>query len=346
MSLGCFGPAGYQPLTRTMKAMVFEKRWFSRNMLKQRQVKTPDIKDDQVLINVFAVGVNRGDMILDTSTVCPGLECSGIIEEVGKNVNCWKVGDRVCAILEEGGGYAEQVAVPENFLLPIPDDVDLDDAASLPYASCTIWLALSKLRRKIKKTILIREGNSGIGALAIQYAKYMGFNVIASTGSRDSFAICHRYGADFCVDHTAKNFVSAVYQNLEYGGVDLVLDHGASDLERNIKCCRIWGKVFILDLHGMESGSIDLAMVQQKHIEIRVFDFRSRDSGYKASVIAELRTHLWPSILQRKVVPAIEYRFPVIEARKSLNLLSKDDTIGKIILYINFQNTNRRLKKD
>ncbi|XP_073147868.1 uncharacterized protein [Henckelia pumila] len=331
-----------------MKAMMVKKCWFSR-ILERREVNVPEIKDNEVLIAVRAVGVNRGDIIdvaKGVDDVCPGLECSGIIEAVGTNVNRWEIGQRVCAILE-GGGYAEKVAVPASFLLPLPDDIDLDDAAGLPYASCTLLLALFKLhdpKTSKKKFVLIREATSAIGALAIQYAKYMGFKVIASTGSSDKFPICRRYGADVCVDHTSTNFVRAVTAKTIYGGVDLVLDYEASDLLRNIQCCSDLGKVVIVDLHGTESTLIDLSLLQRKQVEIEVIDLRSKDFGYKASVITELRTHLWPAVLQQKVVPAIEHRFPVIESQKALNLLKKGASAGKSIVHMNFEETISHLK--
>ncbi|XP_073153574.1 uncharacterized protein [Henckelia pumila] len=228
-----------------MKAMVSEKRWFS-SILEQREVITPKFNDNEVLIKVCSAGVNRGD-IIDVATsdggVCPGLECSGIIEAVGSNVSCWKVGERVCAILK-GGGYTEQVAVPANCVLPLPDDIDLDYAAGLPYASCSVWSALFKMcdLQTIKdKRILIREGTSWIGALAIQFAKYMGLKVIASTGSSETVSICDHYGADFSVDDTSGNFVTAVIEKAGRKGVDFVLAYGVFDLQTNIKCCRTGG---------------------------------------------------------------------------------------------------------
>ncbi|XP_073146864.1 uncharacterized protein [Henckelia pumila] len=295
-----------------MKAMMVKKRLFSR-ILERREVKVPKIKENEVLIKVCAVGVNRGDIIdvaKGVDGVCPGLECSGIIEAVGRNVNCWKIGQRVCAILE-GGGYAEKVAVPASFLLPLPDNIDLDDAAGLPYASCTLLLALFKLhdpKTSEKKIVLIREGTSAIGVLAIQYAKYMGFTVIASTG------------------------------------VDLVLDYEASDLHRNIQCCRHRGKVVIVDLHGTKSTLIDLSILQLNHVEIKVVDLRSKDLGYKNSLIIELRTHLWAAVLQQKVVPAIKLRFPVIESQTALDILRDDDSSGKIVVCMNFEQNSGHLK--
>ncbi|KZV31678.1 hypothetical protein F511_00482 [Dorcoceras hygrometricum] len=329
-----------------MKAMITKKGWFS-STLEQQEVKVPKIKNNEVMIKVYAVGVNRGDLI--KVGACPGLECSGIIESVGRNVDYWKVGDRVCAILE-GGGYAEKVAVPADFLLPLPDDIDLADAAGLPYASCSIWIALFKMhdRSALKdKTILIHEGTSAVGALAIKYAKYMGLKVIATTGSSNMVSTCLGYGADYCLDHTLTFFVSKILQKTRLAGVDFVLDYGASNLQRYIECCSFWGKVVLVDLHGKKlTGSIDLCKLERKQVEIKAFDLQSRDLVYKASVIAEVRAHLWPAVLEKRVVPVIEHRFPVNEAQKAWKLFQKNDLIGKIILHMNFDEVLRHLKMD
>ncbi|XP_073121128.1 uncharacterized protein [Henckelia pumila] len=121
-------------------------------------------------------------------------------------------------------------------------------------------------------------------------------------------------------------------------GVDFVIDYGASDLRRNIECCDERGKVVIVDLHGRDRSRIDLALLEEKRAEIKAFDLQSRDLEDKASVIAEVRTHFWPAVLKEKVVPHVEYRFPVTGARKALNLLKKKDGIGKIILCMSSPN--------
>ncbi|XP_073154105.1 uncharacterized protein [Henckelia pumila] len=121
-------------------------------------------------------------------------------------------------------------------------------------------------------------------------------------------------------------------------GVDFVVDYGASNLRHNVKCCRTRGKVVILDLLEKKCGSVDLAELQKNHIEIRAFDLRYRDLDYKASVIAKVRTHLWPFILRQNLIPFVERRFPMMEAQKALNLLKKNDRgIGKIILSVDFE---------
>ncbi|XP_073127856.1 uncharacterized protein [Henckelia pumila] len=236
-----------------------------------------------------------------------------------------------------------------NCLLPLPDDIDLDYAAGLPYASCSIWSALFKtcdLQTIKDKRILIREGPSWIGALAIQYAKYMGLKVIAATGSSELVSICNHYGADFSVDDTSRNFVTTVTDKTgrKGKGVDFVLAYGVFDLQANINCCRTGGKVVIVDFHGTDSTRIDLALLQEKHAEIKVFDLQFRDLDYLASVIAEVRIHLWPLILEQKVVRIDKHRFPLIEAQKALDLFRKHDGYEKITIFMDFEKACRHRK--
>ncbi|XP_073145246.1 uncharacterized protein [Henckelia pumila] len=320
------------------------KSWFSSSS-EEPKVTIPVFKDNEVLIKVWAVGVNRDD-IVDVATSVgffhPGFECSGIIEAVGRNASCWKVGERVCAILE-GGGYAEQVAVPADFLLPLPDDIDLDDAAGLPYASCCIWSALFKMQTPdmLKdKIILIHEGFNGIGPLAIQYAKYMGLKVIVCTGNRDKLII-DDYGADFCVDCTSRNFASEALKEIGSLGFDIVLDYGFSELERNITWCKIGGNVVIVYLGGdNDIGTIDLLALRHMHIAVKVTNLRHKDFDYKASVIAGLRADLWPAVLEK-----VHHRFPASEAQQAFDCLKKKDSVGKIIVRMDLEKSTMDLEK-
>ncbi|XP_073127857.1 uncharacterized protein [Henckelia pumila] len=212
-----------------------------------------------------------------------------------------------------------------------------------------IWSALFKtcdLQTIKDKRILIREGPSWIGALAIQYAKYMGLKVIAATGSSELVSICNHYGADFSVDDTSRNFVTTVTDKTgrKGKGVDFVLAYGVFDLQANINCCRTGGKVVIVDFHGTDSTRIDLALLQEKHAEIKVFDLQFRDLDYLASVIAEVRIHLWPLILEQKVVRIDKHRFPLIEAQKALDLFRKHDGYEKITIFMDFEKACRHRK--
>src|SRR5580693_9141149 len=110
--------------------------------------QVPDVTPSrgEVLVKVSAAGVNRADLLQAAGMYPPppgasellGMEVSGVIEAVGDDVDDWLPGQEVCALLA-GGGYAEYVAVPAGQVLPIPQGVDLVDAAGLPEVACTVW---------------------------------------------------------------------------------------------------------------------------------------------------------------------------------------------------------------
>src|SRR3712207_6790523 len=145
----------------------------------------------EVGVDVVATAVNRADLLQRQGFYPPprgaseilGLECSGVIAEVGAEVSGWSVGDEVCALLA-GGGYAERVAVPVGQLLPRPAGVELATAAALPEVTCTVWsnvFLLARLRRG--EVFLVHGGSSGIGTMAIQLAVRAGARVATTAGS-------------------------------------------------------------------------------------------------------------------------------------------------------------------
>src|SRR3954471_22013503 len=116
------------------------------DVLTWAEVPDPVCGPDEVVVDVAATAVNRADLLQRQGFYPPpkgasdilGLECSGIISEVGDGVTEWSVGDEVCALLS-GGGYAERVAVPAGQVLPRPSGVELATAAGLPEVTCTVW---------------------------------------------------------------------------------------------------------------------------------------------------------------------------------------------------------------
>ncbi|KAI5448123.1 hypothetical protein KIW84_015520, partial [Lathyrus oleraceus] len=159
-------------------------------VLQVQEIDEPQLRHDQVLIRVHFAAVNRDDISLRRGafrfplggTLFLGFECSGVVESVGKNVSNWKIGDKVCALLD-GAGYAEKVAVREGQVFPIPTELSLEEAASLPFAACTVWLSVFITSRLCRgETLLIHGGSGGIDAFAIQAAKLGGSRVFVVAG--------------------------------------------------------------------------------------------------------------------------------------------------------------------
>src|SRR5829696_4477512 len=166
------------------------------------EVPDPECGPGEVLIDVVATAVNRADLMQRQGFYPPppgaseilGLECSGVISEVGQGVSGWTVGDEVCALLS-GGGYAERVAVPAGQLLPRPAGVELATAAALPEVVCTVWsnvFMLAGLRRG--ETFLVHGGSSGIGTMAIQLAARAGARVFTTAGTAHKLDVCRELG--------------------------------------------------------------------------------------------------------------------------------------------------------
>src|SRR5919112_710480 len=149
-----------------------------------------------------------------------GLECSGVISEVGEGVTGWSVGDEVCALLT-GGGYAERVAVPAGQLLPRPSGVELATAAALPEVTCTVWsnvFMLAGLRPG--ELLLVHGGGSGIGTMAIQLAVAAGARVAVTAGSAAKLDRCRELGAEVLVNYREQDFVAEVRAATDGRGAD------------------------------------------------------------------------------------------------------------------------------
>src|SRR3712207_6160837 len=179
------------------------------------EVPDPVPGPGEVLVDVVATAVNRADRLQGQGLSPPppgaseilGLECSGVISEIGEGVTGWSVGDEVCALLS-GGGYAERVAVPAGQVLPRPAGVELATAAALPEVVCTVWsnvFMLGRLRRG--DDILVHGGSSGIGTMAIQLAARAGARVLTTAGSAAKLAVCREPGAEVGINYREEDFV-------------------------------------------------------------------------------------------------------------------------------------------
>jgi putative PIG3 family NAD(P)H quinone oxidoreductase len=297
----------------------------------------------EVLIDVAATGVNRADLLQRQGFYPPppgasellGLECSGVIAQVGAGVREWQPGDRVCALLS-GGGYAEQVLAPATALLPVPRGMDLAAAAALPEVSATVWSNLvMRAGLHAGQLLLIHGGGSGIGTHAIQVAVDRGARVAVTAGSQGKLDRCKELGANILINYREEDFVATLG---EFGGADIILDNmGAAYLGRNVEALADDGQLCIIGMQGGVQGELNIAALLGKRGTIHATNLRRRpDTGRssKAEIIAELRKHLWPSIADGTVVPVVSAEIPAAEAPVAHRLLDSADTIGKVILKI------------
>ncbi|XP_058073218.1 uncharacterized protein LOC131221931 [Magnolia sinica] len=323
-----------------MKAIVITSPG-GPEVLQIEEVENPRIGDGDVLIKVEATALNRADAeqrkgsypIVKGASPYPGLECSGTVESVGKDVSRWKIGDQVCALLS-GGGYAEKVAVPAGQVLPIPPGVSLKDAASFPEVACTVWSTVFMISRlSTGETFLIHGGSSGIGTFAIQFAKHQGARVFVTAGSEEKLAFCKDLGADVCINYKTEDFVARVKEETGGKGVDVILDNvGGPYFQQNLSSLNVDGRLFIIGFLGGVATEVNLSCLLLRRLTVQAGGLRSRSLENKAVIVSEVEKNVWPAIAAGKVKPVVYKSFPLAKAAEAHGLMESSKHIGKILL--------------
>ncbi len=305
------------------------------------EVPEPGAGEGEVLVEVVAGAVNRADVLQRQgfyppppgASVYPGLECSGRIVAVGPGVTGWSVGDEVCALLA-GGGYAERVAVPVGQLLPVPDGVDLVEAAALPEVACTVWSnVFMGARLRCGETLLVHGGASGIGTMAIQLGRAVGARVAVTAGSARKLERCRELGAEVLIDYREQDFTTVVKEATGGRGADVILDiMGAKYLAANVDALAVNGRLAVIGLQGGARAELDLGRMLVKRASVMATSLRARPLTEKAAIVAEVREHVWPLVADGRVRPVVDRALPMSGAADAHRALEDGDHVGKILL--------------
>ncbi|SIR80844.1 putative NAD(P)H quinone oxidoreductase, PIG3 family [Pseudomonas sp. B10] len=291
----------------------------------------------QVRIRVAAAGLNRADLLQKAGLYPPppgasqvlGLECSGVISEVGAG-SSWQVGDRVCALLA-GGGMAEEVVVDGRHVLPVPEGVSLIEAAALPEVYATVWLNVFQLAAlKPGEKILLHAGASGIGSAAIQLCKAFGNPCWVSVGSAERLAYCEALGAQGGVVRT-----DDLESLRDFGPFDVILDPvGGNYSALNLKLMALDGRWVLIGLMGGREAKLDLAQVLAKRVQLLGSTLRSRSDQFKADLLSDLGQHVWPLFAEGRLRPQLAKAFAVKDAEAAFAELASNTVAGKLVLVI------------
>jgi putative PIG3 family NAD(P)H quinone oxidoreductase len=289
----------------------------------------------EVVVDVAAAGLNRADLLQRQGFYPPppgasatiGMECSGIVSEVGDGVTGWQVGDRVCALLS-AGGYAERVAVPAGQVMAIPSGIGLVEAAALPEVACTVWSNVAMYAGlRDGETLLVHGGSGGIGTFAIQLGKALGARVLATAGSDEKRDLCRELGADEAID----------YRGAWEDGVaaDVILDNmGAKYLGRNIGALAPDGRLAVIGMQGGTKGEIDLGALLRVRGRVIATNLRGRPTEQKAAICAEVVEHVWPLVECGAIRPVIGSILPIAEVVSAHELMESGSHTGKVLLRV------------
>jgi putative PIG3 family NAD(P)H quinone oxidoreductase len=305
--------------------------------LQIQTIPTPEPRPGEILIAVKAAGVNRPDLLQRMGAYPPppgapetlGLEVAG---EVVRGAGRWQVGDKVCALLG-GGGYAEYAACDARHALPIPEGLDLLQAAALPETVFTVYANVFEHGAlKPGETFLVHGATSGIGVTAIQMAKAAGARVIATGRGADKAAAARALGADVVVDATAEDFAEVCKRE---GGVDVILDMvGADYFRKNLDALKTGGRLVFIGHQSGAEATLPIFRLMQKRAVLTGSTLRPRDADEKARLAAAVEQVVWPWVAQGQVKPMIDAIFPLADAGKAHAHLEGGAHVGKVMLTV------------
>jgi putative PIG3 family NAD(P)H quinone oxidoreductase len=301
----------------------------------------PEPGHGEVLVRVAASGLNRADLHQRLGNYpppagapqWPGLEVSGTVAELGAGVSGLTIGDRVCALLP-GGGYAELAIASAGQILPVPDSVELEDAAALPEAIATVWSnVFMTAALRAGETLLVHGGSSGVGTIAIQLARALGCQVLVTAGTAEKLEACRRLGADGLINYREQDFVEQVRELTDGRGADVILDAiGGDYLDRNVQSLAHHGRLVLIGNQSERPGSLSIGRLMSKWGSIHAGTLRARPLAEKDEIMASVLANVWPLVAAGQVVPVVDARFAFDQAALAHERMESSAHIGKLLL--------------
>ena len=300
----------------------------------------PKPKRNEVLIKISYAGINRPDVLQRSGSYLPppgasdlpGLEASGIIFAIGKNVTNWEVGDEVCALLP-GGGYAEYAVTQASHCLPVPTGMSLKQAAALPETLFTVWSnVFQRGGLKPNEKFLVHGGSSGIGTMAIQLANLFGSEVYATAGSDAKCSACEELGAIRAINYNKEDFLEVIKS---IGGVHLILDMvGGAYIEKNIKALVDDGRLVQIAFLKGAKVELNFAQIMTRRLTVTGSTLRPQSDLSKSQIASELLEKIWPLLSTGRINPVINSVFDLNDVSSAHLLMESSKHIGKIVLKV------------
>lgn len=308
------------------------------------QIDKPYAYPGQVLIKVKAAGINRPDILQrkglypapEGASPLPGLEVSGIIEDIGRTTDqtptSLQVGDEVVA-LTNGGGYAEYVSVPWGQVLPKPNGWSFAEAATIPETFFTVQQTLiDRAKPGANDWVLVHGGSGGIGATAIQLAKLAGAKVLTTASTDEKLAYCKQMGADVAINYMTEDFVERT--KAETGkGANIIVDFiGGDYVDRNLRAAAPDATIIQLANLGGRDANVTMGLIVAKRLTLFGSTLRAQPDDLKAGIAHNLMEQVWPAFKGGTIKKPQLKIFSMDDAAKAHEAMDANDHIGKIVL--------------
>ncbi|MBI2682676.1 MAG: zinc-binding dehydrogenase [Acidobacteriales bacterium] len=338
-----------------MKAVRFHE-FGGPEVLKYEDAPDPKPRKDQILVRVKACALNHLDLWVRKGL--PGVklphingsDVSGDIVEVGEYITDLKPGQRVLlapmvycgqcehcihgvqnmcrqfTVLGNGvdGGNCELITTARANVIPIPDELTYDEAASVPLVFLTAWhMLVGRAGVKPGDYVLVLGGGSGVGVAAIQIAKMHGAKVIATAGDETKLEQCRDLGAEYLINHYKQTISEEVKKITWKAGADIVFEHvGQATFEESVKSLKAGGKLVTCGATTGPEAKFDIRMLFAKQLS-----FLGSYMGTMGELHAVLK-HIFRGALK----PVVDKTFPLRDARAAHERLEARRHFGKVVL--------------
>jgi NADPH:quinone reductase-like Zn-dependent oxidoreductase len=327
-------------------------------VLAYEDIPDPPLRKDQVLVRVRACSLNHLDIWVRKGL--PGVklphilgsDVAGEVVEIGEYVTAFKPGQRVllspmhdcgqCVNCVSGlqnlcreftvlgnvvdGGNCELIAAAPRNVIPIPDSLDFDQAASVPLVFVTAWhMLVGRAGIRPGQTVLVLGASSGVGIAAIQIARLFHCRVITSAGDETKLAKGRELGADYGINHYRQKISEEVRKITNKQGVDIVVEHvGAATWDESVKSLRSGGTLVTCGATTGPDVKIDL-----RHLFARQLSLLGSYMGTMGE-LHEVLGHVFAGRLK----PVVDRTFPLSEVRDAHEYLEKSQMFGKVVLAV------------
>ena len=330
-----------------MKAFLID-RYSKKDPMRLGETPVPELRDDDILIEVHAAGLNLLDSKIKSGEfklILPyrmplvlGHDVAGVVTRVGSRVRQFKVGDEVYSRPPDRrvGTFAEFIAVNENAVALKPNNITMEEAASIPLVALTAWQVLvERAKLKTGQKVFIQAGSGGVGTVAIQLAKHLGATV-ATTTSAANLALVKSVGADTVIDYKTQDFEKALRD------YDVVLNsQDGKTLEKSLRVLERGGKLISISgppdpEFGKEIGAPGFVKLVLRLLSSGVRrKARGRGVGYSFLFMkangSQLR-EITRLIEAGAIRPVIDKAFPFESTNEALAYVEAGRAKGKVVV--------------
>jgi NADPH:quinone reductase len=309
------------------------------HLLAVQDVPDPEPGDGEVAVDVAAAAVNFPDLLIMSGgyqvswplPLIPGSEFAGTVAEAGPGVTGLVPGDRVAGGVAVGA-FAERVVVPAATLWPVPDGVDLADAAAFRVTYLTSYHALRSVAQvQPGDWVVVLGAAGGVGLAAVDIAKLLGARVIAAASSPGKLAVCRARGADEVIDYSREDLKNRIKQ-ITGAGADVIIDPVGGRYSEQALRAAAWGGRFVcLGFASAEIPRIALNLVLLKGVIVQGFEIRTF-TGHRPGLAARDEAELSGHFAAGRLRPYISARYELGDIVAALQSVANRTVIGKVVI--------------